>query len=126
MAQDTKVRRLKATEAEVVKKPQKSSKKPAKSTKKTQKAPKKLKINLKAPQWLKAVGRFFAKAFGPFGRYFKGAWQELRVTKWPNRRSTWGLTLAVILFSIFFALLVLLFDDLFEWLITLTLNIGGN
>ncbi|MDN5819459.1 MAG: preprotein translocase subunit SecE, partial [bacterium] len=29
------------------------------------------------------------------GGYFVGAWKELRQVHWPNRKSTWGLTIAV-------------------------------
>ena len=126
MAKDTKIRRIKATEAEVVKdttksKPVKKAKKPAKNNKSKSK-----KTKIKVPKWLKAVGRFFGKIFGPFGRYVKGAWEELRVTKWPNRRSTWGLTLAVIIFAILFAALILTVDNLFDWLLKLILDLGGN
>ena len=49
------------------------------------------------------------------GGYFKGAWQELRQVRWPNRRTTWGLTLAVILFTIFFIVLIVLLDYTFQW-----------
>ena len=58
-----------------------------------------------APRWLRAIGG-----------YFKGAWQELRLVRWPNRRATWGLTLAVILFSLFFAAMILGLDTLFHYL----------
>jgi preprotein translocase SecE subunit len=58
-----------------------------------------------APAWLRS-----------FGGYFKGAWQELRMVRWPNRRATWGLTLAVILFSVFFAAIILGLDTLFQYL----------
>lgn len=131
MAKETKIRRVKATEAEIVEKPTKAKKtvkkvqKPAQSKKPKTKAKNK-KSKTKAPKWLQAVGRFFGKIFGPFGRYVKGAWEELRVTKWPNRRSTWSLTLAVIVFSIFFAALILSFDNLFDWLLKLILDLGGN
>ena len=57
-----------------------------------------------------------------FGGYFKGAWQELRLVRWPDRRATWGLTLAVILFSIFFAVIILLLDLLFKYLFELLLS----
>lgn len=50
-----------------------------------------------------------------FGGYFKGAWQELRQVRWPNRRTTWGLTLAVILFTIFFVVLIVVLDYAFQW-----------
>jgi preprotein translocase SecE subunit len=46
---------------------------------------------------------------GPIG-YFIGAWRELRQVHWPNRRATWGLTLAVILFSAVLATLIILLD----------------
>lgn len=46
---------------------------------------------------------------GFFG-YFIGAWRELRQVRWPNRRATWGLTLAVILFSAVLATLIILLD----------------
>jgi preprotein translocase SecE subunit len=114
----TKVRRFKADAPTDGKKPKKTVKAKAKNSKKTPK--------LTAPNWLKAVGRSLNKVFGPIGRYVKGSWQELRMTKWPNRRSTWGLTVAVILFSIFFAVLILSFDNLFEWILETILNMKGN
>ena len=48
--------------------------------------------------------------------YFKGAWQELRAVRWPNRRNTWGLTLAVLGFTAFFIVLILLVDAGFQLL----------
>ena len=51
---------------------------------------------------------------GFFG-YFKGAWSELRQVRWPNRRTTWGLTIAVILFTVFFVVLIVLLDYAFQW-----------
>ncbi len=50
------------------------------------------------------------------GGYFKGAWQELRQVRWPNRAATWSLTLAVILFSLFFAGIILGLDTAFSYL----------
>ncbi len=54
--------------------------------------------------------------------YFVGAWQELRQVHWPNRRATWGLTLAVLLFSGFFVALILLLDAGFKYLFELLLG----
>ena len=54
----------------------------------------------------------FARIIG----YFTGAWFELRQVRWPNRRATWALTLAVILFSIFFVVLIVLLDTFFKWI----------
>ena len=49
-------------------------------------------------------------------RYFKNSWQELREVRWPNRSATWGLTVAVILFTVFFAVIILLLDAGFQFL----------
>lgn len=56
------------------------------------------------------------------GGYFKGAWVELRLVRWPNRRATWGLTGAVIAYSAFFVLFVLLLDAAFKYLFQLILG----
>lgn len=60
--------------------------------------------------------------FARIGRYFKGAWVELRLVRWPTRKATWGLTIAVILFSAFFVALILLLDALFKWLFELIIS----
>ncbi len=54
--------------------------------------------------------------FGAIGDYFKGSWAELRQVRWPNRRTTWSLTLAVLVFTAFFVLLITLLDYLFQML----------
>ena len=48
--------------------------------------------------------------------YFKGSWYELRQVHWPNRKQTWQLTLAVILFSLLIGALIFALDALFTWL----------
>lgn len=58
----------------------------------------------------------WTRPFRAFGGYFKGAWVELRQVRWPNRKSTWSLTLAVILFSLFFALVIVGLDAAFSYL----------
>lgn len=50
------------------------------------------------------------------GGYFKGAWTELRQVHWPNRKATWSLTIAVLLYSAFFVALILLLDAFFKYL----------
>jgi preprotein translocase SecE subunit len=62
------------------------------------------------------------RALFSIGGYFKGAWIELRLVRWPTRRATWGLTLAVILFSAFFVVVILLLDILFKYLFELLLS----
>jgi preprotein translocase subunit SecE len=56
------------------------------------------------------------------GGYFAGAWYELRQVRWPNRKATWGMTLAVLAFTAFFMLLILLLDALFKYLFELILG----
>ena len=65
-------------------------------------------------------GRF--NLFSAIGGYFKGAWVELRQVRWPTRRATWGLTGAVLLYSAFFVVLVLLLDAGFKYLFELILG----
>lgn len=57
--------------------------------------------------------------FARIGNYFKGAWIELRQVRWPNRKATWTLTLAVIIFSLFFVLLIVLLDTFFKYIFEL-------
>lgn len=58
----------------------------------------------------------WTKPFRVVGGYFKGAWAELRQVRWPNRGATWSLTLAVIIFSLFFALVIVGLDAAFSYL----------
>jgi len=55
----------------------------------------------------------FLSAF--FG-YFRGAWYELRQVRWPTRGATWSLTGAVLAFSAFFIIFILLIDAGFKYL----------
>jgi preprotein translocase SecE subunit len=63
-----------------------------------------------------------AKILFKIGGYFKGAWIELRQVRWPNRKSTWSLTGAVILFCAFFVVLIILLDDGFKALFNLIIK----
>lgn len=47
--------------------------------------------------------------------YFKGAWQELRMVRWPNRAETWRMTIALIVFTLIFTAIILLLDALFKF-----------
>lgn len=62
---------------------------------------------------------------GPLGAivgYVKGAWYELRQVHWPTRSATWGLTIAVLGFSAFFVVFILLADAGFKYLFELILK----
>jgi preprotein translocase SecE subunit len=56
------------------------------------------------------------------GGYFTGAWYELKQVRWPNRRATWGMTAAMLGFTAFFVVLVLLLDALFKYLFDIILG----
>jgi len=42
--------------------------------------------------------------------YFTGAWYELRQVRWPNRSQTWQMTGALLGFTAFFVVVILLLD----------------
>ncbi len=48
--------------------------------------------------------------------YVVNSWNELRQVRWPNRAATWSLTLAVILFTLFFTVIILVLDAGFQYL----------
>jgi preprotein translocase subunit SecE len=56
------------------------------------------------------------------GGYFAGAWEELRQVRWPNRKATWSLTGAMLIFTAFFVVLILLLDALFKYVFQLILG----
>lgn len=61
---------------------------------------------IKVPRFLSAIGGYFA-----------GAWTEIRQVRWPNRKATWSLTLAVLVFTAFWSLVILGLDLLFQGLL---------
>jgi preprotein translocase SecE subunit len=63
-----------------------------------------------------------AVPFIAIGTYFAGSWYELRQVNWTDRKATWSLTLAMLLFTGFFAALILLLDALFKYLFQLILG----
>jgi len=56
------------------------------------------------------------------GGYFKGSWAELKKVTWPNRKATWGLTAAVIIFTALFVALIMLLDAMFSQLFKLIIK----
>lgn len=63
-----------------------------------------------------------AAPFIALGAYFKGAWYELQQVTWPNRKATWSLTAALLAFTAFFVIMILLLDALFKYLFELILG----
>lgn len=66
--------------------------------------------------------RGFLGTLKAIGGYFKGAWVELKQVRWPTRRATWGLTAAVILFTLFFVGVIVLLDAIFKSLFEIILG----
>ena len=62
------------------------------------------------------------KFLAAFGGYFKGAWHELRQVRWPTRGATWSLTGAVLIYTAFFVILILLLDAAFKYLFEIILG----
>lgn len=117
-SEKTSIRRIKASDdapkKEIVKK-KTADKKAVKSvaTKKTRakSAVVKRDINAKTKNPFKA-----------FGNYLRGAWVELKQVRWPTRGATWKMTLAVLIFSAIFVVLILLLDFGFNQLFELILR----
>ena len=65
----------------------------------------------KVPAFLKKIGS-----------YFKGSWLELKQVRWPDRKATWSMTGAVLLFTGFFIVLIVLLDAGFEQLFNIILK----
>ncbi len=63
--------------------------------------------------------------FRPFvylGRYIRDSWRELRQVRWPNRKTTWKMVLAVIIYAVLFMVIISLLDLFFSWLFELILS----
>ena len=55
-------------------------------------------------------------------RYLRDSWMELRQVRWPNRKTTWKMVLAVIVYSALFMVIISLLDLFFSWLFGLILG----
>ncbi len=84
-----------------------------------------------AKKALKKAAKDKAKEKKPFilirpfvylGRYLRDSWHELRQVRWPNRKATWKMVLAVIVYTLLFVLIISLLDIFFSWLFSLLLS----
>lgn len=65
--------------------------------------------------------------FRPFvylWRYLRDSWREIRQVRWPNRKATWKMVLAVIAYTALFVVIISLLDLFFSWLFNLILGKG--
>lgn len=51
-----------------------------------------------------------------FGRYIRDSWREIRQVRWPSRKATWKLFLAILVYTLLFVAVIMLLDALFTWL----------
>lgn len=113
----TKVTRIKAADSRAF-----SPKKTTKNTKSTKPAATAKKTAVaKAVAGKPVAEKTSRNPFKAILNYVKGAWEELSQVRWPNRRTTWSLTFAVIAFTAFFVALIVLLDYGFSKLFELIL-----
>lgn len=54
--------------------------------------------------------------------YFRGSWQEIKQVRWPDRRTTWSMVGALIIFTVALFLVIILLDYGFAWLFKLIMG----
>lgn len=109
----TTVHRIKAT-GDAPKKANKSAKTKDINTEKTTKIAE-TKVS-KKPKTVKTAKKSPKNALSAVGGYFKGAWHELKLVRWPTRSATWAMTVAVLAFTFMFVIVILLLDAGFNWM----------
>lgn len=65
-----------------------------------------------------------ARPFVALGRYLRDSWHEIRQVRWPNRKLTWKMTLAVFIYCAIFMVFILVLDALFTFIFNLLLGIN--
>lgn len=111
--------------------PKKDTSKPIETTNSTAKAPeppkslkklktKKSKTSQKSGEEkpLKSVF-ILARPFVALGRYLRDSWRELRMVRWPSRKATWKMTLAVLIYCAIFIIFIVLLDMFFTFIFNL-------
>ena len=105
------------TREKVVVKDKKTEKVKAKEQKKAEKATK------NAENDGKKVFILF-RPFVALGRYLRDSWKEIRQVRWPNRKATWKMVIAVLIYTALFMIIILLLDLFFKFIFGLIL--GNN
>lgn len=63
--------------------------------------------------------------FRPFvalGHYLRDSWHEIRQVRWPNRKTTWKMVLAVFAYTAIFVVIIMLLDALLTLLFNFILK----
>ncbi len=62
------------------------------------------------------------RPFAYLGRYLRESWEELRQVRWPNRKATWKMVVAVLVYTTIFVVLISLLDLFFKWIFSLIIK----
>lgn len=62
------------------------------------------------------------RPFVAFGRYLRDSWREIRQVRWPTRKATWKMTLAVLVYTAIFVIFISLLDLFFRWFFSLIIK----
>ena len=92
----------------------------AKKIVKEEKAVKKEKTK-KVKKEKKPMNKFTRVITAPF-RYVHDSWTEIRQVRWPNRKATWKMVVAVLIYTAIFVILISLLDLFFKWLFNLIIK----
>lgn len=117
-ASETKITRIKVSDSDNNKK---NNFKDKLSNLKAKVKKAKSKKNITNPEEPNFKGNVYQKEIKKVG-YFRGALNELSQVHWPTRKETWALTLAVILFSVGFMILMILVDIGFKELFNIIMK----
>lgn len=113
------VTKIKASTTPTKDKAPKDTKKAKKALKRAEKAKKR--ANKKPmPKPLRVI----TAPFRGIGRYLKNSWIELRQVRWPNRKATWKMVLAVFVYTALLITVITLLDVFFTWIFNLILGKG--
>ncbi len=93
------------------------------SPKPTQKSPK---SSNRKKRDEKPVKQYFIvfRPFIAFWRYLRDSWIELCQVRWPNRKLTWKLTIAVLIYCAIFIAFVVILDVFFTFVFNLILGVN--
>ncbi len=91
------------------------------TTKKAEKEPVETKAKVETKTKAKKPFILF-RPFVALFRYLRDSWKEIRQVRWPSRKATWKMVLAVLVYTALFVVLISLLDLFFTWLFNLILG----
>ena len=124
-----KITRIKASDTPRDEKPKKAKDEPVITRKKVvikdKKTEKVAKAKAKAKIKKEKSGKKVFILFRPFvalAHYLRDSWREIRQVRWPNRKATWKMVLAVLIYTAIFVIIISLLDLFFTWLFSLIIK----